>query len=130
MRTLCLAFLLALLPALAPAQDSTRAVQPDVQPKDPGVATALNVLILGGGHVYASDYDQAVMYWAGGAGTMGAAWHVHLQNGSRGALVSGAGVLLVMWIHSVATADDAVRRYNESIRVGTADEGVGVSMRF
>jgi len=128
MRTFCLAFLLALLPAVAPAQDGTDARQP----KDPGVATALNVLTLGGGHVYAADYDQAMMYWAGGAGTMGAAWHVHAQNGSRGALVSGAGVLLAMWIHSVATADDAVRRYNQSqsVQIGAADEGVGVSVQF
>jgi len=128
MRTLCLALLLALLPAVASAQDDTSGPQP----KSPGVATALNVFTLGGGHVYAADYDQAVMYWAGGAGTMGAAWHVHARNGSRGALVSGAGVLLVMWIHSVATAGDAVRRYNESqaVRVGVVDEGVGVSVHF
>jgi len=128
MRTCCLAFLLALLPAVAPAQDATSGPEP----KSPGIATALNVLTLGGGHVYAADYDQAVMYWAGGAGTMGAAWRVHARNGSRGALVSGAGVLLVMWIHSVATADDAVRRYNESqaVRIGAANEGVGVSVRF
>lgn len=126
MRTCCLALLLALLPTVAPAQDGTGATEP----KSPGVATALNVLTLGGGHVYAADYNQAAMYWAGGAGTMGAAWHVHARNGSRGALISGAGVLLVMWAHSVATADDAVRRYNNSIRVEAANEGVGVSVRF